>query len=466
MSKKKNRKIIPYRKPHNINVGMIIFGIIFLYMLFNIFAYFRKDHVQFYEVMEGGIVNNKQYTGLILREEQVRNAQHNGYINYYLREGKRASVGTRIYSLDETGRLDSLLKENGVEDAALPEENLADIKKQLSSYVLSRSDEDFGSIYDTRYSLEAAVMEYSSFSALDQLDKISQDSSLVFEQVRADISGVVSYGIDSYESLQPSDVEADSFNKANYVKNIHKSGDLIESGTPAYKIASSENWSIVFPLSSEDAALYADKTSLTIDFRDYDLTTTAAYSTFTGKDGAVYGKLDMNRYMAQFIMDRFIEFEIQQPQAKGLKIPVTAVTEKNFYMVPKSYAAQGGDSTDIGFNKEVYSADGTSVLFVPLNEDFEDDEFYYIAVDENGDFKSGDYIVRPDSSDRYQIGRTSSLKGVFNINKGYTVFTQVEILDSSNEYYTVKNNVTYGLSVYDHIVLDASSVGEGQLLYQ
>ena len=75
MSKKKNRKIIPYRKPHNINVGMIIFGIIFLYMLFNIFAYFRKDHVQFYEVMEGGIVNNKQYTGLILREEQVRPAQ-------------------------------------------------------------------------------------------------------------------------------------------------------------------------------------------------------------------------------------------------------------------------------------------------------------------------------------------------------------------------------------------------------
>ena len=73
--------------------------------------------------------------------------------------------------------------------------------------MLSRSDDDFNSIYDTRYSLEAAVMEYSSFSALDQLDKISQDSSLVFEQVRADISGVVSYGIDSYESLQTSDVK-------------------------------------------------------------------------------------------------------------------------------------------------------------------------------------------------------------------------------------------------------------------
>ena len=54
MSKKKNRKIIPYRRPHNLNVGVIIFGIIFLYMLFNIFAYFRRDKVQFYEVVEGG----------------------------------------------------------------------------------------------------------------------------------------------------------------------------------------------------------------------------------------------------------------------------------------------------------------------------------------------------------------------------------------------------------------------------
>ena len=203
-----------------------------------------------------------------------------------------------------------------------------------------------------------------------------------------------------------------------------------------------------------------------MDFKDYDLKTTADYSTFTGKDGAVYGKLDMNRYMAQFIMDRFIDFEIEQPQAKGLKIPVSAVTEKNFYMLPKSYAAQGGDSMDIGFNKEIYDVNGTSILFVPANIGFEDDEFYYIAVDEEGDFKAGDYIVRPESSDRYQIGRTSSLKGVYNINKGYTVFTQVEILDSNSEYYTIKNNVTYGLSVYDHIVLDASSVGEGQLLYQ
>ena len=36
-----------------------------------------------------------------------------------------------------------------------------------------------------------------------------------------------------------------------------------------------------------------------------------------------------------------------------MKIPVTAVTEKNFYLIPLEYMAQGGDSSDTGFMKEV-----------------------------------------------------------------------------------------------------------------
>ena len=69
--------------------------------------------------------------------------------------------------------------------------------------------------------------------------------------------------------------------------------------------------------------------------------------------------------------------------------------------------------------------------------------------------------------DRYQIGQTASLKGVYNINKGYSVFKQIEVLDSNDEYCTVKKNMKYGLSVYDHIVLDASIIEkEGVLIYQ
>ena len=116
--------------------------------------------------------------------------------------------------------------------------------------------------------------------------------------------------------------------------------------------------------------------------------------------------------------------------------------------------------------KEVYSEAGTSIVFVPTTIYYSDEEGNcYIEGTEDG-LKAGDYIVKADTNERYQIGATASLEGVYNINKGYAVFKQIDILSSNEEYYTVKKNMPYGLSVYDHIVLDASTVEEGQLIYQ
>ena len=111
MAKKKNRKVVRYRRPLNINVGMIIFALIFAYMAFYVYTYVRRDKIEFYEVTEGGIVNDQRHTGVILREETVQYTDRAGNINFYLQEGKRAAVGTRIYSIDETGTISSLLAE-------------------------------------------------------------------------------------------------------------------------------------------------------------------------------------------------------------------------------------------------------------------------------------------------------------------------------------------------------------------
>ncbi len=129
---------------------------------------------------------------------------------------------------------------------------------------------------------------------------------------------------------------------------------------------------------------------------------------------------------------------------------------------------QGGDSSNGGFLKESYDpANGQqSVEFVPETIYYSDDQYYYISPNEEGGLKAGDYIVKENSSDRFQLGQTATLKGVYNINKGYTVFKQIDILDSNGEYDTVAKGTSYGISVYDHIVLDASLVTEGQLLYQ
>lgn len=466
MANKKNQKIRKLHKPLNINVGVIIFGIIFVYLAFSVTAYLSKEKIQFYEVVQGGIVSDRSYTGLILRQEQVKNSAGAGYINLYLREGKRASVGARIYSLDETGGLKALMDEIQTEEQPISKENIRDLRKQMDSFVISFQDSDFSTVYDYRYDLENSVMEYASFGTVEQLDQMAAEAGVNFQQITSDVSGVVSYGIDSYEGLTPSDVEEALFDRSGYSKTIRQSGQMIDSGVPVYKIVTSEDWSIVFLLSEEDQEHFSDRSALTIHFLTDSFTTTANYSTITGKDGKTYGKLDFSKYMEQFIGDRFVEFEIVEDQTRGLKIPISAVTEKDFYLVPMEYMTPGGDSSDQGFYKEVYSEEGTSVVFVPADIYYSDETYYYVDAGEGSELKSGDYIVKPQSTDRFQLSQTASLKGVYNINRGYAVFKQIEILDSNEEYYTVKEGTSYGLSVYDHIVLNASMVQEGQILYQ
>lgn len=449
------------------NVGMIIFGIIFIYIIFNVYTYLRREKVQFYEVTEGSIVNDRSYTGIILRKEEVQYPERPGYINYYVREGKRTSVGTSIYSIDETGTMAKVLASNSGETMDLSNEDLRDIKKEIASFSLSYRDETFYSVYDTKYSLEAMVMKYVNLNALDNLEQIGNQSGVSFTQARAPKSGVVSYGIDSYEDLQPNQISQEVFDRTAYQKKIIKSGDLVSKEHPAYKIVTDENWSVVFPMTENDVADYGTETSLKVSFRGKPLITNGQFSMSIGSDGNPYGKLDFSKYMIQFVSDRYVDFEIISSKVDGLKIPVSSVTVKDLYLVPVDFLTKGGDSLEDGFHKEIYSEAGTSIMFVPVSLYNSTDEYYYIDIGDGSQLKVGDYIVKPNSTERYQIGPTEALKGVYNINKGYTIFKQIEVLYQNDEFYTVKKGTSYGLSAYDHIVLDASLIErEGVLIYQ
>lgn len=464
--KKKSTKIVRYRRPLNINVGMIIFAIIFVYMAFSVSTYIKKDKIQFYEVVEGNIVNENTYNGIILREEEVQYTDRAGNINYYIREGKRAAVGTRIYSIDDTGSMERFMKEHPEANVTLTDSNLSDVKRQLSGFSMKDTGINFGDIYNLQHTLEAAVMEYVNFNALGNLDTLIEQSGISFQQVRSPASGVVSYAIDGYESLEPSQVSAEVFNREGYTRPITKAGELIDKSAPVYKLVTSDKWNIVFPLTEDDIANFTGKTTLMVTFRADELQIMGDFSMITGSDGKPYGKLDFDRYMVQFVTDRYVTFELASEKVDGLKIPVTAVTEKSFYLVPLEYMTQGGDTSNTGFMKEVSQEGKTTLEFVPATIYYSTDEYYYIDAGEKSPLRSGDYVVKPDSGDRYQIGSSASLQGVYNINKGYAIFKQIEILKSNDEYHTIKKGMRYGLSVYDHIVLDANTVYEGKLIYQ
>lgn len=259
------------------------------------------------------------------------------------------------------------------------------------------------------------------------------------------------------------------FSKADYERNIPNSNKEIAINSPAYKLVTSDLWSVVFLLTKEEAAQYSDSASFKIVFEGKDLSLTGDFSMFTGADGNVFGKLDFNKYMVQFLSERFVNFEIVAQKTTGLKIPISAATNKQFHLVPVDFLAQGGDGSAAaaGFMKEVYSEQGTSIVFVPATIYYSDEEYYYIDLNEIEQLNPGDYLIKPDhNSQRHQLGATDTLLGVYNINKGYAVFKQIEVLSSNAEYYIIKKGMDYGLSVYDHIALDASAVEEGKFIYQ
>ena len=72
-------------------------------------------------------------------------------------------------------------------------------------------------------------------------------------------------------------------------------------------------------------------------------------------------------------------------------------------------------------------------------------------ISENGDvfvskqdLEDGSVLVKPESSDTFVVGKTKNLQGVYNINKGYAVFKQIEIIKSNDEYYSIKKGTNYG----------------------
>ena len=168
--------------------------------------------------------------------------------------------------------------------------------------------------------------------------------------------------------------------------------------------------------------------------------------------------------MIRYADKRYLNIELMLDQTKGLKIPASSLVDKDFYLIPLDYLTVGGNSSQEGFMLETYDENGQASMemIYPTVYSVSETEAYVDTVE----FHLGDYVIKPESQERYQIGKKATLKGVYNINKGYAVFRQVNILYQNEEYCIVEEGTKYGLSIYDHIALDGSAVKEDDIIYQ
>ncbi|MBD5547484.1 MAG: hypothetical protein HDQ97_08805 [Lachnospiraceae bacterium] len=442
---------------------MVIFAVIFVYIIICVFMYFTQKHIEAHQVTMGSLSSNNIYKGIALREEEIVTAQKTGYVNYYAREGERVGVGNLVYTLDESGQLaDYMNSENS--DNTLTARDLNELKTEILGFKNNFDKEYFSSVYDFKYSVKGTVLKLANANILENIDKINASGmSELISFCRAPSTGIIIYSVDGYEDLTLEQFTSDLYDIKNYEKTQLIENDLVEVGQPVYKISKKEDWSIVIQVDRKKADELLDAEYVKVKFLKNQDISWGEVSSYTNAEGDIFVELTFTNSMVTFCTDRFIDIELILEEDTGLKIPNSAIVQKEFFIIPKEYVIQGGNSSDYGVMLETYAEDGTATTeFIATTIYGETDTEYYI---DDMVLRIGNYIIKPESTEKYAISKRGSLTGVYNINKGYADFKQINLLDQNDEYSIVKSNTQYGLNVYDYIVLDATAVEDNEFIY-
>ena len=456
-------KISRYPRSLNLNLGMIIFTVILIYVLICVVAYFRSRKIVGYEVKEGSLSNNHIYNDAIaLREETIVPVTTAGYINYFVSEGTRVGVGNLVYTIDEAGGMQDLLLSEGTDTINLSNEDQRELRAQIVQFASSFDPAQFQSVYHFQSTLQGTAQKLTNAQLLENMRALNDIRVQSIGYYNAEATGTVVFQTDGFEEIKPEGLTAKSFDREHYDRKTFSNNALVQEGDIAYKIVTDENWSVVFQTDEETAKALLEEEYIKVRFLKNQYEAWGKVDTPRGADGCHLVQLSFSHSMEAFSADRFLSVELLLQEVRGLKVPVSAIVEKTFFLVDEDFVTMGTEGRQ-GVMKRSYAENGTSdVVFTEIRAYEHIDRNYYIdpAV-----LSAGDVLYKPDSQDTMTVQTQGSLTGVYNINKGFADFRQIEILASNEEYALVRPDSLYGLSVYDHIVLDASTVSDDELIY-
>lgn len=282
----------------------------------------------------------------------------------------------------------------------------------------------------------------------------------------APVTGVVSYWVDGYEDLKAQDVTTATFDtrSSGYEKKQMLGNSLMAVNDPVYKLTTNENWSLVIPVDAARGAELMQKEYVRVRFLKNQYESWGKAFMLTNADGNTYLKLEFNNSMVTFINDRFLDVELIMEDESGLKIPLSAIVQKDFFLIPEDFLIPGGNSGGDSIMRQCYLEDGTissEQLEVEVYNYSSETKEYYL---DSSLLNAGDILYKLNGQETYVVSKRAMLTGVYNMNKGYADFKQINILYQNDEYAIVKSNTKYGLNVYDYIVLDAAAVTDDQFI--
>ncbi len=471
------------KKLFTFNITTIMFGVLLLYMIITVILYATSGHVTSYQVTVGPLTKNPVCNALAIRQEQIVPAGGSGYIDYYAREGMQVRKNGSVYALDN--------QKTETSDIDLSAEQLEKMRASMAKFSYGFQGSDFYDTYSFKYELQGNILHASGVmeSSDNSQETENEDSGVLKGQAIGDSvslgnqkiftspeSGVVVYSTDGYEEKNPETLTENDFDEKAYKKTELLTNEKIKKGEPVYKVITSEEWTLMVPLTDKLAATIADRSSIKVKFLKDGESQNGTLSIVTIGEQKV-AQIQLKNGMARYASDRFLEIELVVNTRSGLKIPVSSIVTKEFYLIPRDFLANGNNTEGKGFIRELQHKNKASTTeFVEAviykETDEEGNEITYDNAELSGGycyvdketFKEGDVLIKPDSNETFVVGEVDYLEGVYGMNKGYAVFRQIEILDQNEEYCIVEQGTSYGLQPFDYIVLDGEEVKEEDIL--
>lgn len=475
-SRQKGTLIFPKRNIISFRIILYVFlALVLIYLIYCGYKYINSKNISTYQVKEGALSEQNSYTGLILREEEMYYAKSSGYYNFYLKEGEKASHNDLVYSIDGSGKIKEMMTNQTGDASTLSQDDLVDIKSEIVKFSKEYSKNDFVDVYDFKDELDSISLKMSNLYILNKISSMSLNGTNVNKYYCADgaegaKTGYVVYYYDDYENLKPEDINSSYFGKdIEYSRHMIANNEIVSEGDFAYKLVTSNTWQLVFPIEDEKAKEF-DGHEMRVKFLKNQ-------ESLKGKvkiiDAIAPGKntsiekicvVTFNTSVADYLNNRYIDFEIYMNENSGYKIPKSSVVEKEFLLIPNTVAFDFNDTTNtVCVKLDKYLEDGTKTFVTTeLNVYRTDSTDYYV---DGSVVKLGNTVYGADEVTTYNINRTATLLGVYKINQGFADFKNIKKLYENDEYIIIDPQYTM-IKPYDYIALDASKVKDNEYIYE
>ena len=257
--------ILKFRKRRHMNIGIIIFGIIFIYLIATIVMYLTAPHVTVYEVRQGSILKDTAYTGLAIRDEIVVQADADGYLNYYVPDGSKVKNGSKVYTLSNQEL--SFAEDTAENEISLTSEEQRSIMLKIQQFQHDYQDTNFSDTYRIKEELGDSLRSLCNQSKSDQLEAfLAQEGQMGISVYKAARDGIVVYATDGMENLTVETATLADLDKSGYQKTEYANNAQIRSGEAVYKIVTSDTWTLMLELTEETAGVLQDKKYVKVNF--------------------------------------------------------------------------------------------------------------------------------------------------------------------------------------------------------